>query len=116
MAKTKGFRPSRVSDGTITVRFEEGHRLYGLEIEIERRVPIGIVLNANDMTKALPPLIKRIVSWNLTDDDGEPLAPSLDSFGETFDLEETSAIVMGWAEAMTQPGAPLGPQSAEPSS
>jgi len=116
VAKKKGFRPSRVSDGTLTVRFDVGHRLHGLEIEIERRVPIGIVLNANDLTKALPPLIKRIVSWNLTDDDDNPIPPSVEAFGDEFDIEETSAIIGAWQEAMTQPGAPLGPQSAAPSS
>lgn len=113
MAKTKpkGFKTSGADQGTVTISFAEDHRLHGLEIEIQRRVPVGVLLAGNDLGAALRPLVKRIVAWNLTDEDDEPVKPSVDAFGENFDLEETQSIVEAWGEAMTKPGGPLSPSS-----
>lgn len=109
MAKTKpkGFKTTGADQGTINISFAEDHRLYGLEIEIQRRVPVGVLMAGNDLGAALRPLVKRIVSWNLTDDDDAPVKPSIEAFGEHFDLEETQSIVEAWGEAMTKPGGPL---------
>lgn len=108
MAKTKGFKTGKKNKeevGIVEIRFAEGHDLYGLEIDVQRRVPVGVLIGAQsgDLGAALAPLVKRIVRWNLQDDQDSDLPVSLESFGAQFDSTETSAILAGWVEAVATP-------------
>lgn len=109
MAKSKGFKP-RSAEGSVTITFAEGHRLHGIEVEVERRIPIGVVIGATagDFSKALRPFVKRITAWNLVDDDGQPITVSMEAFEEQFDAAEAGALLTAWVEVATQPSVPLG--------
>lgn len=117
MAKKKGFRFGKAQE-RVTIAFAEDHALYGLEIEVEKRVPIGVVLGASagDVARAIEPLIKRITSWNLEDDDG-PVPVTRAAFDEQFDLEAAGALISAWMEVVTGSAtAPLGEPSTDSAS
>lgn len=109
MAK-KMFKTGGGPQKTATIKFAEGHALHGIEVDVQLRVPIGVILGASsgDFAAALKPFVKRIVSWNLKDDDDQPVPVSLESFGEHFDVTETAALLAAWVEVVTQPSTPLG--------
>ena len=108
MAKSKGFKFGKPKE-TVTIRFAEDHACYGLEIVVQKRVPIGVILGAQagDFARTIEPFIKRIVSWNLTDEDDNPVPVSRAAFDEEFDSEAGAAVLYGWIEAVTGAGAPL---------
>ena len=108
MAKTKGFHTGQ-GDRVAHINFAEGHRLHGIEMDVKLRVPVGAIMAAmgGDISGALQPFVKRIISWNLEDDDGNPVPISLKSFGENFDMQESQDLVGAWAEAVAQPSGPL---------
>lgn len=105
MAKIKGFKTGKNNKEIVAIRFAETHDLHGLEIDVQKRVPIGVLLGAQagDLGGALRPLVKRIVRWNLTDDADAEVAVSIDAFGDHFDQEETTAILSAWVEAVATP-------------
>lgn len=114
MAKSK-FKTGGGPKRTATIQFERGHALHGIEVEVELRVPIGVILGASsgEFATALKPFVKRIVRWNLTDDDGADVPVSLEAFGENFDVTETAALLAAWVEVVTQPSTPLGASSSD---
>lgn len=114
MAKSKGFRFGKAKE-QVTIQFAEEHALHGLEIVVEKRVPIGVVLGASSgqVARAIEPLIKRIVSWNLEDDAGNAIPVSREAFDECFSLDDTGALIDAWIGAVTGgASAPLGQPSA----
>lgn len=113
MGKAKGFKTGKGQQKTAEITFAEGHRLHGISVEVQLRVPVGVVLGASsgDISRALKPFIKRIVAWNVLDDDDSPVPVSEEAFGEHFDMEETGALLSAWVEVVTQ-SAPLSEQSA----
>jgi hypothetical protein len=108
MAKTKGFRPRADGRGTVTISFGAEHRLHGLVIVLERRVPVGVVLAGWSLAVSIPAIVKRMVSWTLVDEKDEPVPPSIEAFGEYFDVDEARDIVTAWIEVTTNPSTPLG--------
>lgn len=105
MAKAKGFKTGKNNREIVAIRFSEDHDLHGLEIDVQKRVPIGVLMGAQsgNLEAALGPLVKRIVRWNLVDDSDSEVPVSLAAFGEQFDNEEAGAIVRAWVEAVATP-------------
>ena len=103
MTKVKGFKFGKKAD-TVTIQFAEGHALHGIEVVVEKGIPIGVVLGASsgNISRAVEPLIKRIVSWNVEDDAG-PVPVSREAFDECFDIENATALIGAWIEAVTTP-------------
>jgi hypothetical protein len=108
MAKTKGFRFGKASE-KVTISFAQDHALSGLEIVVEKAVPVGVVLGASagDVPRAIEPLIARIISWNLEDSDGNPVPVSRKAFDELFDLEAAGQVATAWVEAVVGVSGPL---------
>lgn len=105
MAKVKGFKAGKGPQRTAKIEFAEGHKLHGLEMEVELRVPVGVLLGATsgNVSQAIKPFIQRVKSWNLTDDDDQPIPVSEEAFGEAFDTEESAALLGAWVEAVGVP-------------
>jgi len=116
MAKQNGFKFAKAKD-VVKIKFAEDHDLFGLEVHVEKRVPIGVILGATEgnLAQAIKPLIKRIVWWNLEDEDG-PLPVSREAFDEQFDVQSATALVGAWASAVMEVSAPLDQPSSEGSS
>jgi hypothetical protein len=117
VAKVKGFKLGKSAE-KVTIQFGEGHALHGIEVVVERRVPIGVVLGASagDIARAIEPLISRIVSWNLLDDDDNPVPVSRAAFDAQFDIEQATELVGGWLTTVAGTAAPLGQPSKNGSS
>lgn len=105
MAKTKGFKTGKNSREIVAIRFAEGHDLHGLEIDVEKRVPVGVLLGAQsgDFARALDPFITRIVRWNLEDDAGEPVPVGREGFDTQFDTTEAGELLRAWVKAVALP-------------
>ena len=103
MAKSKPFKMGDAK--TSVLKFEEGHALHGLEIEMKTRVPLGVLFDwTSDRDEAaVGRMVKRIITWNLVDEDGEPAPISLDSLKEHFTMGEASLLMSAWVQAVTQP-------------
>lgn len=112
MAKSKGFKTQK-AEAVVNIAFAEGHQLHGLEIVARRRVPVGVVLGATagNIARALDPFIKAIVSWNLVDEQDNPLPVTAEVFGEELDAEEATAVLSAWVEAVAGVSSPLEQQS-----
>ncbi len=113
--KKKGFKFGKPKE-KVTISFAEDHALHGLEIVVQKRVPVGVILGASsgDLARAIEPFISRIEAWNLEDDDGA-VPVSRAAFDERFSIEDASAVIGGWVEAVTNT-APLDEPSSEDSS
>lgn len=113
MAKTKGFRFGKGKRGTVDLRFDADHELHGLEITVNKRVPAGVVISASsgDMGEAIRLFAREVVAWNVEDESGNPVAPSVRSIGEHVGIDEMGEIIAAWSEVMTQPSTPLGQAS-----
>jgi hypothetical protein len=111
-ARAGGFRFAE--RGTMDLRWDEpGHRLHGLVLTVRRRVPVGLILafahaDVAEMTRMF---VAQLVAWNVVDERGEPVPPTLEAFASQVDVEDLRAIVMQWQEALTEPGAPFGEPS-----
>ena len=105
MAKTKGFKTGKGPQKTAEITFAEGHALHGISVQVQLRVPVGVILGASsgNIAQAVNPFIQRIVAWNLTDDDDNPVPVNVETFGEHFDVSETTEMVKAWVEAVTNP-------------
>lgn len=116
MAKQNGFKFKK-SEDVVKIQFAEDHDLYGLEVHVEKRVPIGVILGATEgnLAQAIKPLIKRITWWNLEDDDG-PIPVSREAFDEQFDVQSATALVGAWATAVMEISGPLDEPSSDGSS
>lgn len=108
--KGKGFRFKRDATETLTLDFDAGHALHGLEITVLRRVPVGYVLAAarSDVAEAARLFAQSVVRWNVEDDAGAPVEPSIEAFGEHVSVDDLAAIMRAWSGAMTEPSVPLG--------
>lgn len=109
MAKSKGFKTGKNNTELVKIRFAEGHDLHGLEIDVQKRVPIGVIFGAQagDLAGALRPMVKRIRRWNLVDDDDNDAPITVEAFGEQFDDAEATAIVQAWIQAVSGVSDPL---------
>lgn len=109
VARAKGFRFKRDASETLTLEFADGHALHGLEITVRRHVPVGVVIAASrmDIGEAARLFARSVVRWNVQDDDGNAVAPTVEAFGEHVSVDELSEIIRAWTEALTEPGAPL---------
>jgi hypothetical protein len=105
MAKTKGFKTGKGPQKTAEITFAEGHPLHGLHMEVQLRVPVGVILGASsgNIAQAVTPFVKRIVSWDLKDEDDNEVPVSIEAFGEHFDVSEATELVKAWVEAVTNP-------------
>lgn len=114
MAKKKGYRFPK-SDRTMLLKFDEDHALSGLEIEVRRRVPVGVVISAttNDMGEAVRLFANEVVAWNVEDDEGRPVPPTVQMFGQYVGMEEMQEIIQVWSEVLAVPDAPLGRPSSD---
>lgn len=73
----------REPDSTITLRFEEGHELHGLEVTL-RGMSIGDWMQATGMdgsdgdntAQTIERFHEALISWNLEDADGKPVPVS----------------------------------------
>ena len=117
MAKQNGFKFKK-SEDVVKIKFAEDHALYGMEVHVEKRVPIGVVLGATagDLSRAINPLVKRITWWNLQDEAGAPVPVSREAFEEQFDVASATALVGAWATAVMEVSAPLEEPSSDGSS
>jgi len=104
--KAKGFRFQRNDDDVLVLHFPEGHDLYGLEIKVRRRLPVGVMFGDEGVAVRL--FVEQITGWNAEDDAGEAIEPSLESIGRLMDQEQLIAVIDAWKEQMTGVGAPLG--------
>lgn len=110
VVKGKGFRFRRDETETLTLDFDAGHPLHGLEITVLRRVPVGYVLAAAraDVAEGVRLFAQSVVGWNVESDDGKPIPPTVEAFGEQVSVDELAAIMRAWSGAMTEPNVPLG--------
>jgi hypothetical protein len=110
MAKSKGFKTGKGAQKTALLTFAEGHALHGIEVEVQMRVPVGVILGASsgNLARAIDPFISRIVEWNLKDDEDNDVPVSREAFDEQFDAVEATELLKAWVEVTTQPSAPLG--------
>lgn len=90
-----GFRPKR---RTLKIRFASDHPLHGLEIEA-KSASLGEML---DLGLRVPDeeFIKYITSWNLDDEDGQPMEISVESL-RTLDVVYVRDIKTTWIDMMT---------------
>lgn len=111
MAK-KGFR-FKGGDEAMHIRFDEDHKLHGLEISVRRRVPVGVVMAISraDVGRTAEIFAQQVLTWNVLGPDDEPVPVSVEAFGEHVGIEDLTAIITAWTEALTEPGAPLSGQS-----
>lgn len=119
--------------GRVTVKWPEGHELYGFEIVMRRR-PFGEVLDeweheteqrdgaaltgaerAARSRAAAVSLVNLILSWNLEDDDtGKPVPVSVDGLLGVCDIDMIYAIRAAYESSLAV--APPLPTSSVPSS
>lgn len=117
MAKSKGFkRPQR----TVVVEFDEGTDWYGAEVVCRRDISLGQLRRYEEAEgaglKGQEDIIRDfvdevVVSWNLEDDEGEPLPKTGDSL-LAWPFEFTALLLRNWLIGATQVGLPLGEPSA----
>ncbi len=100
---------------TLHLTFEQPHDLAGLEV-VMRRPRMRDLLDADSFlatgaqrdestVRAIETLAEAIESWNLEDDDGEPVEPSLDVLKD-LDPDFTLGLVQAWTgqfRAVTPP-------------
>lgn len=112
-APRRGFQmPSR----TVLLTFDDGSPYHGAEVRCTLRMTLEQTLALQRMTAvqadgdiegAARTFAETVLlSWNLMDDDGEPIPATADAF-----LEQPTDFVMSvinhWQAAVTQPDAPL---------
>lgn len=107
MAKRKGFKFKKKIE-TMAVTFDGGP-LEGLELTVQQRVPIGLLMSIGnaDNAETVRLFAKQLVDWNVEDDEGNPVPLTLKAVGEHIDVEDIRLIIDAWTEAMTSPRAPL---------
>lgn len=107
-SQSAGFR-FKGSDDTVLISFEEGDDLHGLEIMLRKRMPAGIMIagQAGDVAEIVRLFVPQIVSWNVVDDDGEPVPLTAETFGEYVDVNALAPIVLAWTQAVTTPSVPF---------
>jgi hypothetical protein len=109
MAKSRGFRTGQGPQRTAHIAFAVGHALHGFEAEVGLRVPVGVILAADRdvLGVGAKAFVEKIISWNLLNENDEPVPISEDEFRTQFDIIEAGELVKAWIEAVAQPSAPL---------
>jgi hypothetical protein len=86
-------------------------RIRGLTIAQLDTLQEAEIDNTVDGRRATQELLaEQLVEWNMEDDDGRPLPPTLDSI-RSLDPAEFSAIISAWATAIAGVTDPLEPSS-----
>ena len=91
----------------VNIQFAEGHEHHGAEARI-RRMSYGeweAVVGADgsegaDETSATEEFAKRLVSWNLTDDNDQPI-PATPEGLRLVDTSLVAALKQAWVQALT---------------
>lgn len=91
---------------TILVRFEAGHEHHGAEARVrgmkygEWEAIIEAERTGSEEYSASDEFAKRLVSWNLTDDDDRPIPATPEGLRDV-DMSLVTALKDAWAEALT---------------
>jgi hypothetical protein len=114
-----GFRPER---RIFVLEFAEGHEYHGFEARMGS-ISFGKMMELETMT---PELVKQdpekakqvyqdfancIISWNLEDDDGNPIEPSMKAL-QAEDFDFVMALFTHWMEGVAAVAPPLPGSSA----
>ncbi len=91
-----GFTPKR---RTAVMTFPEDHDLHGLEIRV--RIPsVGTVMDTPDGNPFRDMFLEYAESWNLTDDEGQPVPLTLEGL-QTLEAVDFRAILKAWFDYVT---------------
>ena len=115
----KGFQLQR---RLARLTFEGNTPLVGAEVMVRLNVPLADVLSLQEYDEstevkdhlAMLRLFseKVLVSWNLEDDEGQPIPTQPDGMLR-IPTEETVLIISGWVEALGKVPSPLGQKSSD---
>ncbi|MEU3851717.1 hypothetical protein [Streptomyces sp. NPDC029554] len=88
----------------VRIAFAEGHEHYGAEARV-RRMSYGeweavVGVDGAGETSAMAEFAKRLVSWNLTDDDEQPI-PATPEGMRQVDTSLITALKDAWVQALT---------------
>lgn len=103
-----------------TLRWPEGHVHHGLIVKLRglsiddlnvvqsmRGMKSESDLNGEIFGQVLGVMAKRMISWNLTDDEDNPIPPTVESLADE-DFGMITDIITAWTKAVTGVSAPLG--------
>ncbi len=96
----------------LQISFDEGHEYFGAEVELTLDMPIGLMfdmrtLEADDPEEATRLFADQVLaSWNLEDDDGEPIPPDYQG-ARTVPSAFMTTLMKRWSEEATTVPAPL---------
>ncbi|MFJ2000253.1 hypothetical protein [Streptomyces chartreusis] len=85
---------------TVRIVFSQGHEHHGAEARA-RRMSLGEweAVIESDEDNALEEFTKRLVSWNLTDDDDQPIPPTAEGIREV-DTSLVRALKDAWLQSI----------------
>lgn len=86
---------------TVKIQFAEGHEHHGAEARA-RRMSLGeweAILEGDD-DNAVAEFAKRLVSWNLTDDDEQPIPATTEGL-RLVDTSLVTALKEAWLQSIT---------------
>lgn len=88
---------------TVTVRFAEGHEFHGAEARA-RLMSFGeweaiVEADQSGDQSAMEEFAKRLVSWNLTDDDDQPIPASREGLRQV-DVRLVIALKDAWVQSL----------------
>lgn len=102
----------RLERRAYVLTWDEGTYLAGAEVRI-RATPISVMEELNELrfSESIPLLLEYLESWNLEDENGEPIKQTEAAVKESLELPVLKEIVQRWIDAATGVTAPLDPLS-----
>ncbi len=118
-----GYKPGRK---VYFIKFDEDHPLHGLELRV-KSIPMhrfvelsaladaakdGTSVSGEDANEQIDTLyaffLDALVSWNVEDDDDNPVAMTVEALKEHLDFEFVVQVILAWMTEIASVAAPFG--------